>query len=84
MSGSSTPEYKTRASTQQPGGPNTTSADSRLLDAAETLVTLQSVSSRGQGNRYTRFNCILGWFQIKWHSVESISGSNRLNISAFG
>ena len=26
-----------------------TSADSRLLDAAETLVTLQSVSSRGQG-----------------------------------
>ena len=53
MSGSSTPEYKTRASTQQPGGPNTTSADSRLLDAAETLVTLQSVSSRGQGNKYT-------------------------------
>ena len=30
-----------------------TSADSRLLDAAETLVTLQSVSSRGQGKYHS-------------------------------
>lgn len=52
MSGLSTSEYKTRASNQQSGGSSPpTSADSRLLDAAETLVTLQSVSSRGQGIR---------------------------------
>jgi len=52
MSGLSTSEYKNRASNQQSGGSSPpTSADSRLLDAAETLVTLQSVSSRGQGIR---------------------------------
>lgn len=52
MSDFSSTEYKTsKASNQQPSGGHSTSADSRLLDAAETLVTLQSVSSRGQGVR---------------------------------
>lgn len=56
MSGHSPSEYKaSTASNQQPAsGGLPTSADSRLLDAAETLVTLQSVSSRGQAGVRTR------------------------------